>query len=107
MAQQEEDILMSNFRYTKANLKKLNRNSLYKLLYAVYTSPLTRGQIVNELESRIPHKTWFDKENNVHRLFDKERDDYRELQASCWELAIRHMDIIYLNGQVTRDEIQM
>jgi|GEM_PF-5326922 CRISPR/Cas system-associated endoribonuclease Cas2 len=89
---------MSNFRYNKSNLKKLSRNSLYKMLYSVYVSSLTRGQIVNELELRIPHHKWIDKENIEHRLFDKYQNDYQILMHSVWEIEQSDLTIQPING---------
>ena len=89
---------MSNFRYNKANLKKLSRNSLYALLYSVYVSPLVRGQIVNELELRIPHHTWVDKENKTRRAFDKNNVELKLLQNSLWEIEQSGLTIMLING---------
>jgi hypothetical protein len=88
---------MSNFFFTKASLKRLEKNQLYKMLYAQFTTPLTRGQIINELEFRIPHHTWIGKDNKIHQMWDKTNPDYKILQNSIWEIEQADLLITKVN----------
>ena len=90
---------MSNFRYNHSNFKHLSKNSLYKLLYSIYISPLTRGQIINELELRIPHDTWIGNDNKIHRqVKDKHDLNFLLLTRSIDEIEQAGMEITPLNG---------
>ena len=89
---------MSNFFFTKANLKRLSKKELYKILYAQFTTPLTRGQVIYELQMRIPHHTWLDRNNKVNRMWDENIPEYQTLKATVWEIEQADLLITAVNG---------
>jgi hypothetical protein len=89
---------MSNFFFTKSSLKRLSKTELYTMLYAQFTTPLTRGQIIVELQMRIPHHTWIGSNNKINRMWDKTNPEYEMLNASVWEIEQADLAITQVNG---------
>lgn len=86
------------FFANKTNLKRLNKNQLYKLLYSQHITPLFRGQIINALELHCPHHTYINpKTNKAYRVFNKTSPEYKTLINTCWEIEQADMQITYLN----------
>jgi hypothetical protein len=88
---------MSNFHYTKANLKRLSKNALYKMLYSQFITPLTRGQVIAELENRIPHHIYY-KDGKRMRHFIVGTPALELFDASVWEIEQADLKYTVING---------